>query len=123
MTAVQGVYGAVNAASSGAGLGAQILGGVVAGGAGLGLGSLLNRMLYSDETTQTADGQRARTTPSGGQPAYTNAFSGDFWQGLATSVSQAFDNSLARGTLRVSIDPHDAAQAQSGSRGTAQGRR
>lgn len=122
-TAAQGIFGAVNAASSGAGLGTQILGSVLAGGAGLGIGSLLNRALYSDETTQTADGQRARATTSGGQPAYTNAFSGDFWRGFTTSVTQAFDTSIARGTLRVSIDPHDAAQAQSGSRGTAQGRR
>jgi len=107
----------VLALGSGAGMGAQVLTGVAGTLVGGGLGSLLNRALYSDNRTETVDGQRTQVRGGQGSPAYTNAFSGDFWRGLTTSMTQAFDDSIARGTLRVAIDPHDAAHVRSAGTG------
>lgn len=97
--------GALSAASAGggvAGVATNAVAAAVAGAAGLGIGSLANQLIYSDEGNSNGRG-----------PAYTNALGGDFWRGLATSISQAFDTSIARGTIRATIDPVTAAHVTS----------
>jgi hypothetical protein len=80
---------------------ASTIGAIVAGslGAGAGLGTLANRAIYSDA------GQR------GGNAAYTNVFTGDFWRGFTTSVSQAITDGMGRATVNATVSPVDATHA------------
>ena len=98
--------GEVAAGASAAGGGLSAGGTVAAGVAGLlggaALGSLANQVIYSD-----------RGNSNGNGPAYTNAFSGDFWRGLSTSVSQAVRDGISSAPITAQIDPHTAAHARS----------
>lgn len=94
---------ALPALLGGGGLAAKAIVGVAGTVIGAGIGSAANQAIYSD-----------RGNSNGGGPAYTNAFSGDFWRGAATSIVQAFETAGATGRLRVTIDPHDVQHARSG---------
>lgn len=98
--------GEVAAGTSAAGGGLSVGGTVAAGVAGLlggaAIGSLANQAIYSD-----------RGNSNGNGPAYTNAFSGDFWRGLSTSVSQAVRDGISSAPITAQIDPHTAAHARS----------
>lgn len=114
LPAITNTVGTLTALSSAGGLvggAVNVLGGLLAGGLGLGAGSLANNAIYSDETTRTVDGQQARVAKTGGQPAYTNAVGTDFWRGLGTSIVQAFESAGASGKIRVSMDSHDVTHA------------
>lgn len=93
---------ALSAGGGLAGAATNVAAAALGGAVGLGVGSLANQLIYSD-----------RGNSNGRGPAYTDALGGDFWRGLTTSISQAFDTSIARGTLRATIDPVTAAHVTS----------
>lgn len=103
-----GGFGATLAASLGTlGAGTIAAGGLAAAGGGLGLGTLLNRAIFSDATEQDSRGRTTRE--ASGQAAYTNVFSADFLRGFATSVQQAIRDGMSSATVTVS--PTDAVHA------------
>jgi hypothetical protein len=99
--------GSVGAAGAGT-IGAAVTGSAAVGG---GLGTLLNRAIYSDTTSTDTTGRT--TGEAGGQAAYTNVFSGDAWRGFTTSVSQAVRDGLSSATVTATVAPVDAAHAAS----------
>lgn len=107
--ATMGVLGAklaTGVGAAGAGTTAAVTLGSLAGG--LGLGSLLNRVVQTEDRTQVDQLGRTVAT-AGGQQAYTNALGADFWRGFATSVQQAIRDGMSNATVTVS--PTDAAHA------------
>lgn len=100
LPAITNTVGTLTALSSAGGLvggAVQAVAGLAAGAVGLGAGSLANQAIYSDKGNSNGNG-----------PAYTNAFTGDFWRGFTTSVVQAFESASAGGHLRATISAHDA---------------
>lgn len=85
----------VGAASAGT-IGATVLGSL---GAGLGIGTLANRALHSDANQR------------GGNAAYTNVFTGDFWRGFTTSVQQAMRDGLSSAQITATVSAVDATHA------------
>ena len=97
--------GTVGAASAGT------IGAVVAASLGVGgaAGALANRAIYSD---RTGVGPGGRVTEAGGQAAYTNPFTADFWTGFTTSVTQAMRDGLSSAPVTAEIPMHVAIHAR-----------
>ena len=91
--------GTVAAASAGTIAAAAGAAGLVGGGAG----TLVNRAVYSDSTSR---GPGGRTTEASGQAAYTNPFTGDFYTGLITSVTQAVRDGMSSAPVNVEVPMH-----------------
>lgn len=93
----------------GAALAAKAAVGVVSLGAGGLIGTGINRAIYSDRTGVGPDG---RVTEAGGQAAYTNPFTADFWTGFTTSVTQAMRDGLSSAPVTAEIPMHVAIHAR-----------
>jgi len=93
----------------GAALAAKAAVGVVSLGVGGLIGTGINRAIYSDRTGVGPDG---RVTEAGGQAAYTNPFTADFWTGFTTSVTQAMRDGLSSAPVTAEIPMHVAIHAR-----------
>lgn len=93
----------------GAALAAKAAVGVVSLGAGGLIGTGINRAIYSD---RTGVGPGGRVTEAGGQAAYTNPFTADFWTGFTTSVTQAMRDGLSSAPVTAEIPMHVAIHAR-----------
>lgn len=94
--------------TSAAGGMATLATGLVGGGVGLAAGTILNRAVQTEDRVGVDELGRTTAT-AGGQQAYTNAFSADFYRGLKTSIEQAIRDGMSNATVTVS--PTDAAHA------------
>ena len=105
-----GGIGSTLAGSVGA-AGAGTIGAVVGTGAalGAGAGTLINRGLYNDAAAASTSG--TTTATAGGQAAYTNVFSSDFFRGFTTSVSQAVRDGFSNAQVNATVSPVDATHA------------
>jgi hypothetical protein len=95
-------------AAAGAGVAVPLLVGAASLVAGGGIGTLINRAIYSDRTGM--QGSQVTSTARG-QAAYTNIFSGDAWRGFATSVAQAVRDGLSEAPITATVSPVDATHA------------
>ena len=93
----------------GAALAAKAAVAVAGFGAGALIGTGINRAIYSDRTSMGPDG---RVTEAGGQAAYTNPFTADFWTGLRTSISQAVSDGITSAPVTAEIPMHVAIHAR-----------
>ena len=93
----------------GAALAAKAAVGVVSLGVGGLIGTGINRAIYSD---RTGVGPGGRVTEAGGQAAYTNPFTADFWTGFTTSVTQAMRDGLSSAPVTAEIPMHVAIHAR-----------
>ena len=117
LTGVGGEAAAVTAGGQAAGAGGAAAGAggalpLIVGAASLvaggGIGTLINRAIYSDRTGM--QGSQVTSTARG-QAAYTNIFSGDAWRGFATSVAQAVRDGLSEAPITATVSPVDATHA------------
>lgn len=95
-------------AAAGAGGAVPLLVGAASLVAGGGIGTLINRAIYSDRTGM--QGSQVTSTARG-QAAYTNVFSSDFFRGFTTSVAQAVRDGLSEAPITATVSPVDATHA------------